>query len=224
MATKPVPPRTAPRLYLATSPLADPSAVVSTLPDLLRAADVAAVLLKFAPVDERSMIQCAKTIAPIVQATGAALLLDEHFELAARAGADGANISGVDALEDALATLKPDRILGVGGLNTRHDAMLAGEAGADYVLFGEPDESGVRPSADAIFKRLHWWAEVFEPPCVGYAGTPEEAGLFAETGTDFIFVGDFVWQDSRGPRAALAEVSEIIQKHFDHAFARTKII
>ncbi len=225
MATKPKPvsPRATPRLYLATLPIADPSAVTAALPELLAAADVAAVLLKFASADERGMIQCAKAIAPVVQNGGAAFLLDGHFEFAARAGADGANISGVEALEDALSTLKPDRILGVGGLNTRHDAMMAGEAGADYVLFGELDEDGERPSAEAIFERLQWWAEVFEPPCVGYAATLDEAGLFAESGADFILVGDFIWQDSRGPRAALIEASEIVNKHFDRASGRSKV-
>jgi thiamine-phosphate pyrophosphorylase len=225
MATKPkpVPPRPAPRLYLATLPIKDPSTVVAALPELLAAADVAAVLLKFASADERGMIQCAKAVAPVVQRAGAAFLLDNHFELAARAGADGANISGIEVLEDALSTLKPDRILGVGGLNTRHDAMMAGEADADYVLFGEPDAAGERPSAEAIFDRLQWWAEVFEVPCVGYAATLDEAGLFAESGADFILVGDFIWQDSRGPRAALIEASEIVSKHFDRAFEPSKV-
>ncbi len=169
------------------------------------------------------MIQRAKTIAPIAQNAGAALLLDQHFELAARAGADGANIRGIDALDDALSALKPDRILGVGGLHTRHDAMLAGEAGADYVLFGEPDENGARPSREAIFERLQWWAEVFEPPCVGFAATLDEAGLFAESGADFILAGDYIWQDSRGPRTALIETSEAVQMHFDRVFGRTKV-
>ncbi len=224
MATKskPIPPRPAPRLYLATPPIADPSSIASALPELLAAADVAAVLLKLAPADERSMIQRAKAIAPIAQQAGAALLLDNHFELAARSGADGANIGGIDALDDALSALKPDRILGVGGLNTRHDAMVAGEAGADYVLFGEPDKDGARPSAEAVFERLQWWAEVFEPPCVGYAATMDEAGLFAESGADFILVGDFIWQDSRGPRAALIETGEAVHKHFDAVFGKAK--
>ncbi|MEW6767251.1 MAG: thiamine phosphate synthase [Pseudomonadota bacterium] len=224
MATKqrPVPPRPAPRLYLATPLVAEPSSLVAVLPELLAAADVAAVLLTFAPADERSMTEHAKTIAGIVQKTGAALLLDGHFGLAARAGADGANISGIADLEDAISTLKPDRILGVGGLHTRHDAMIAGESGADYVLFGEPAEDGERPSSEAIFERLQWWAEVFEPPCVGYAATLQEAGLFAESGADFILVGEFIWQDERGPRAALIETSQIVQKHFDAAFGNAK--
>lgn len=220
MATKPkpLPPRPAPRLYLATPAIADPSSMVAAMPDLLAAADIAAVLLRFSQSDERGMIQCAKALAPIVQSAGAALLLDRRFELAARSGADGANIDGIQHLEEALSTLKPDRILGVGGLNTRHDAMIAGESGADYVLFGEPDAHGERPAPDAIFERLKWWSEIFEPPCVGFAASRDEAALFTEAGADFILIGDYVWNDPRGPRASLTETGEMVAKHFDKAF------
>ena len=133
MATKskPIPPRPAPRLYLATQPVADPTALVSALPKLLAVADVAAVLLRLVPSDERETIKRVKAIVPVVQKAGAALLLDGHFELVARSGADGANISGIEAMQEAMPTLKPDRIIGVGGLVTRHDAMTAGEADAD---------------------------------------------------------------------------------------------
>ena len=89
-------------------------------------------------------------------------------EIVARAGADGAHVSGIDAVSEALTALKPERIVGVGGLQSRHDAMTAGEAGRrDYVLFGEVDENGHRPQLEAIVERVQWWAEVFEPPCVG---------------------------------------------------------
>ena len=94
-------------------------------------------------------------------------------------GADGAHLNGLAALEDALPSLKPDRIAGVGGLATRHDSMAAGERGADYVLFGEPDANGQRPSVEAIAERLQWWDELFEPPCVGFAASREEAAEFA---------------------------------------------
>ncbi len=193
------------------------------LPDVLAAADVAAVLLRFEKTDERTMIQCAKVLAPIVQNAGSALILDGQFEITARSGADGANVYGIDLLEDALSTLKPDRILGIGGLNSRHDAMVAGDAGADYLLFGEPDEHGDRPSSEAIFERLQWWAEIFEPPCVGFAVSAEEAGLFAEAGADFILVGDFIWQDSRGPRTAMIETSTIVKKHFELSFGQSAV-
>ena len=91
------------------------------------------------------MISRIKALLPAVQNAGAALLLDGHVELVARAGADGAHLNGLAAMEDAMPSLKPDRIAGVGGLATRHDSMAAGEAGADYVLFGEPDAKGSAP-------------------------------------------------------------------------------
>jgi thiamine-phosphate pyrophosphorylase len=210
MATKSAPPRPAPRLYLATPVVDDPSALAASLAGVLAAIDVAAVLLRLQPSDPRTMITRVKTLAPMVQNSGAALLLDGHVDLVARGGADGAHLTGIEAMAEALPTLKPDRIAGVGGLVTRHDSMSAGEAGADYVLFGEPDARGQRPSTEAIAERLQWWAELFEPPCVGFAGSLEEAREFAAAGADFVLVGDFIWADLRGPAAALSEVAQAI--------------
>ena len=146
------------------------------------------------------MISRIKALAPAVQDAGAALLIEGHVELVARGGADGAHLAGIAALEEALPSLKPDRIAGVGGLATRHDSMAAGELGADYVLFGEPDAQGERPSAEAIAERLQWWDELFEPPSVGFAASREEAQTFAAAGADFVLVGDFIWADPRGAR------------------------
>src|SRR3954464_136557 len=212
MAAKPAPPRPAPRLYLATPLIDDPAPLLASLPGLLAAADVAAVLLRLKQTDPRSMISRIKALAPAVQDSGAALLLDGHVELVARAGADGAHLTGIAALEEALASLKPERIAGVGGLTTRHDSMAAGEAGADYVLFGEPDKNGQRPSVEAIAERLQWWEELFEPPCVGFAVSREEAFEFAAAGADFILVGDFIWADPRGAKAALEEAEQTIRQ------------
>jgi thiamine-phosphate pyrophosphorylase len=168
------------------------------------------------------MISRVKTLAPVIQNAGAALLLDGHVELVARGGADGAHLNGLAALEDALPSLKPDRIAGVGGLATRHDSMAAGERGADYVLFGEPDANGQRPSADAIAERLQWWDELFEPPCVGFAVSCEEAAEFASSGADFVLVGDFVWADPRGAKAALTDAGQAIAQAYEAAFGKTK--
>src|SRR6266566_2884034 len=120
------PRRPAPRLYLVTPQ--DPAGL--------------AVLLRLPQGDERARIDHAKALAPTVRNKGAALLLDGHADLAVRAGADGAHLGGVEALTAALPMLKPAHIAGCGRLTTRHDAMLAGEAGADYVMFGEPDATG----------------------------------------------------------------------------------
>jgi thiamine-phosphate pyrophosphorylase len=212
MANKPAPPRPLPRLYLATPVIDDPAPLVAALPQVLAGADVAAVLLRLKQTDQRTMITRIKAIAPAVQASGAALLVDGHVELVARAGADGAHLGSLAALEEALPSLKPDRIAGVGGLPTRHDSMAAGELGADYVLFGEPDAAGQRPSSEAIAERLEWWAELFEPPCVGFAASREEAYEFAAAGADFVLAGDFVWADPRGVAAALADVEQAIRQ------------
>jgi thiamine-phosphate pyrophosphorylase len=211
MATKPAPPRPLPRLYLATPIVDDPSALAASLPGLLTGADIAAVLLRLKSTDPRSMISRIKALAPAVQDSGAALLIEGNAELVARSGADGAHLTGIEAMQEALPTLKPDRIAGVGGLITRHDSMSAGEAGADYVLFGEPNANGARPSADAIAERLQWWAELFEPPCVGFAATFDEAKEFAAAGADFILVGDVIWGDPRGPAAALMDAEQTIR-------------
>lgn len=218
MASKPAPPRPLPRLYLATPVVDDPSALIASLPGLLAGADIAAVLLRLQATDQRSMITRIKALAPPIQNAGAALLLDGHVELVARAGADGAHLAGIAALKEALPNLKPDRIAGVGALATRHDSMVAGELGADYVLFGEPDAKGARPSTGAIAERIGWWAELFEPPCVGYAASRDEASEFVMAGADFILVGDMIWQDSRGPATALAELGQAIRQ----AFAATR--
>jgi thiamine-phosphate pyrophosphorylase len=212
MATKSTPPRPVPRVYLATPIVDDPASLIAGLPALLAGADVAAVLLRLKPADPRSMISRIKALAPVIQNGGAALLLDGHAELVARSGADGAHVTGIDAMQEALPTLKPDRIAGVGGLATRHDSMAAGEAGADYVLFGEPDASGQRPSSDAIAERLQWWAELFEPPCVGFAATLDELSEFAAHGADFVLVGDFIWADPRGAAAALMDAERAIRQ------------
>ncbi|MGE0563995.1 MAG: thiamine phosphate synthase [Pseudolabrys sp.] len=195
-------PRPAPRLYLVTPPVADADTFAADLAAALDGADVAAVLVRLADGDERALTNRIKILAPVVQNEGAALLIDGHARLAARAGADGAHLTGITAFTEALETLKPDRIAGVAGLATRHDAMLATEAGADYVMFGEPTEQG-RPPFPAVLDRIAWWAEVFESPCVGYAGDAEEAAALAATGADFVAV-DFIWSDPRGPRAATA--------------------
>ncbi|MDB5656375.1 MAG: thiamine monophosphate synthase [Tardiphaga sp.] len=192
----------------------DPAALIASLPGLLKKADVAAVLVRLKTTDQRTMISRIKALAPAIQPSGAALLIDRHAELVARAGADGAHLDGVEAMEDAMPSLKPDWIAGIGGLPTRHDSMAAGEAGVDYVLFGEPDANGERPSVEAIAERLQWWAELFEPPCVGYAATLEETREFAAAGADFVLVGDLIWDDPRGPAAALQDAEAALRQGY----------
>ena len=106
-------------------------------------------------------------------------------------------------MQEAVAAIKPERIVGAGGLASRHDAMLAAEAGADYVMFGEPDAAGHRPSFEAIHERVEWWAEVFEIPCVAYAASLGEIGALAAA--EFIALGPTILSEPCGPAAAVTD-------------------
>jgi thiamine-phosphate pyrophosphorylase len=181
------------RLYLITPPIEDPRLFAADLESALAAADVAAVLLRFAGGEERDLREPVARLAPLIQTRGVALLLDGRPELARGLDADGAHLTGADALDRAIGSLQPERIAGAGGLKTRHDAMIAAESGADYVMFGEPDAAGRRPPFPAIIERVAWWAELFEPACVGYAGSLEEVGGLVAAGADFVALGDPVW-------------------------------
>jgi thiamine-phosphate pyrophosphorylase len=202
------------RLYLVTPLLGDIAPFVDPLAAALQAGDVAAVLLRLEDADERTLVNRAKSLAAIVQRGDVALLLAGRAELVARAGADGAHLAGLEALDAALPVLKPDRIAGAGGLLSRDDAMVAGERGADYVMFGEPAffltpqagegfAAGRRPSLDAVAERLAWWAELFQPPCIGYAAHLDEVGVLAQAQADFVALGDWVWTHAQGPAAAV---------------------
>jgi thiamine-phosphate pyrophosphorylase len=209
--------RPAPRLYVVTPPIGGSASSRATgveaaaefsqsWAQALRGVDAAAVLLRLVDADERSLINAIKAAAP-VQDAGAALLVDGRADLVARGGGDGAHLIGLDALRVALPQLKPDRIAGAGGIESRHDAMVAGEAGADYVMFGEPDADGTRPGLAAVVDWVAWWAELFEIPCVAYAGGLDEIEPLAAAGADFIALGAALFRDSRGLESALADAA-----------------
>jgi thiamine-phosphate pyrophosphorylase len=201
------------RLYLftpilGTTSLDDTASFARELDAALAAADVAAVLLRLEDGEERTLIDRAKTIAAVVQRRDIAFLLDGRPEIVARVGADGAHLTGIAAFAAALGLLKPDRIAGAGGLHSRHDAMLAGQSGADYAMFGEPDREGRRPPVQALQERLEWWDELLELPCVGYAASPDEVAMLVQAGADFVALGDWIWTYPSGAAAGVAAAAE----------------
>jgi thiamine-phosphate pyrophosphorylase len=200
------------RLYLVTPPILDAAAIADDLAAALNAAEIAAVLLRLADGAEPELIERIGALRILIQSNGAALLLDGHAALVARTQADGAHLSGVDTLKAAVPALKPKYIAACGALASRHDAMLAGEAGADYVMFGEPDAQGQRPRLDAILERVSWWAEVMTIPCVGYAARLDEIAAIAQAGAEFVAVGETIWRhDMRAAIDALARVPEPVR-------------
>lgn len=169
---------------------------------LVRAGDIAAVVARVA--DGPKERERLAALATPIQQTGAAFLLDGRADLVAAVGADGAHLPGVSPLRAALPALKPRHIAGVGGLASRHHAMEAGEAGADYVLFGDL-EGPFEHTLDAV----DWWAELFEVPCVGIARTEEEALALARAGADFVALdGPMLTEAAIGKVDALIRVAE----------------
>jgi thiamine-phosphate pyrophosphorylase len=205
------------QIYLLTPLLreADLSDFASTLASVLGGGEVACVLARLAPDAEGDAKKIVTRLVEIAANAGAAMLVDNDPRLAARIGADGAHMtSGGAALSEALASLKPERIVGVGLLRTRDEAMNAGEAGADYVMFGEPRRDGFTPPAGETLERVEWWAEIFEPPCVGYAASLGDIAPLADAGADFVALGDAIWS-APAPVEALAQARAILARRPD---------
>jgi thiamine-phosphate pyrophosphorylase len=185
----------APQLYLVIPPQLIVQLATLDVREVLRAAPVAAALLQIPEPADRDFLAALKPVVSAVQAAGAAVLIGGDPRLVGRFGADGIHVATPETLDEALQSLKPDYIVGAGGLDTRHAAMAAAEAGADYVMFGDPDAAGQRAGFKMVLERVEWWSEVFEPPCVGFARSPDEVRPLAQAGADFVAVGQFVWSD-----------------------------
>jgi thiamine-phosphate pyrophosphorylase len=149
-------------------------------------------------------------VATAVQRRDVALLLDGRPDIVGRAGADGAHLTGIEAFTAALPALKPDRIAGAGGLRSRHDAMLAAESGADYVMFGEHDWRGNLPPREAVLERVRWWADLVEVPCIGYAASADDVRPLAQAGADFVALGDWLWTHPDGAIAAVTAAANAL--------------
>ena len=192
------------RLILLAPSEENTTELCARLAPLVEAVPFDAVILPVMGGDDRARINHAKSVAAIVQNQNAALLLMDSFELVARTGADGVHLTNSVSLAEALSVLKPlDRIVGVAGLKARHDAMEAAEAGADYVMFGEPRADGSLPAASAVLERAEWWAELFQTPCVAFATDAEMAVSLAETGAEFVAFAPEIVSHSQDNAAAL---------------------
>ena len=193
------------RLYLITPPLEAAQPFDKALAAALGAGDVACVLARFATSDPGQRKAILRALTPLAQDHGAALLVDGDAQLAARAGADGVHLTGAgEALDQAIESLKPERIVGVGRLDSRDECMSAGEQDIDYLMFGAPSDP---TSPDAILERTRWWAEIFNVPCVAFARSLEEIEPLADAGAEFIALEAAVWDNPRGPAAAVSEAT-----------------
>lgn len=209
----------APRLVLVTPVLTDAEDFRPALTEAFASGQIASLLLRLGPADERTLINRVKALAPIAQAQEAAVVVElvgahefghDAAQIATRGGADGVHVDDREELRVLRERYRDGHIIGAGRLETKHDAMQAGEFGADYVLFGEPDETGAPPAFDTLLERAHWWAEIFETPCVVIAPTLSAIPEIAETGVEFVALGEPVWTHADGPRAAIAEALSVL--------------
>jgi thiamine-phosphate pyrophosphorylase len=193
---------------LVTPPVADAEAMAFRLMQAMAGGDIAAVLLRLAPGDDRSRIERVKRLAGPVQANNVALVVEDNALVATRGGADGVHLTGGPAaVSEARSSLKSERIIGIGGLRARHDAMDAGEAGVDYVMFGEPRPDGSLPPLAAVIERAGWWAEIFETPCVAYAPDAESIPALVETGAEFVALGAWAFEEGQDIRALVEQAN-----------------
>ncbi len=194
------------RLYLATPALTEAESFLPALQEALAGDGVACVLLRLAEAKAPQAAELTKKIVAPTQARGVALVIDGGEELVETTGADGAHVAGAGAdLTAAIKRLGPKYIVGAGRLATRHEAMLAGEAGADYVLFDAGNSEAPPDMQKALLERVAWWSEVFTTPCVARAQSLDQIRPLLGAGADFLMLDDCVWRDPRGPRAAMED-------------------
>jgi thiamine-phosphate pyrophosphorylase len=167
---------------------------------------VASVQLRLKDVDDDTIRRACDVLRPVTQKHGVAFILNDRPDLALATGCDGVHVGQQDAsYDEARRLLGPDRIVGVTCHASRHLALEAAEAGADYVAFGAFFPTTTKVSGHtADIEILEWWSEIMTVPSVAIGGiTPENCGPLVQAGTDFLAVVSAVWNHPAGPGAAV---------------------
>ena len=208
----PPPKRTEPcRVYLIS-----PQDVGGDFPDRLRSVAssdvVSAFQLRVKDVGEHELARLAEPLQRICADAGVAFIVNDSVSLAKRLAADGVHLGQKDGdVREARAALGPQAQIGVTCHDSRHLAMEAGEAGADYVAFGAFYPTTTKPSPyrpDPSI--LSWWSSIFEIPCVAIGGiTPQNGRPLVEAGADFLAVCQAVWGAS-DPAKVVAEFNGLL--------------
>ena len=201
------------QLYLITPPRLE-AGFEDTLAEALNAGDVAALQLRLKDHSVEEIKRLAPPLIKLAQSMGVAVILNDDPELAVALGCDGVHVGQGDApVKAARAAIGPDRMLGVTCHDSRHLAMQAGEAGADYVAFGAfyPTATKDAPTT-ADPEILEWWSDLFELPCVAIGGiTVDNAKPLIEAGADFLAVSSGVWSHVDGPAAAVIAFNALMR-------------
>ena len=202
------------RLNLITPPrLEDLAAFGHTLAQTLDAGDVAALQIRLKDVADEIVAAAVDVLSPIAQARGAAVILNDRPDLAARLGCDGVHVGQSDAaLAEARKIMGPDAMIGVTCHDSLHLAMEAAEGGADYVAFGAFFPTTTKEvTAHAELDLLTGWQADMMIPCVAIGGiTAANVRGIARAGADFAAVSAGVWAYPDGPAAAVKAINHEI--------------
>jgi thiamine-phosphate pyrophosphorylase len=201
------------RLYLISPPRIAPTDFSGVLKDALKGGDVASFQLRLKHVSDDEIRRATDTLRPIVQAAGAAFILNDRPDLAAELGCDGVHVGQEDASYAEARAALPNSIVGVTCHDSRHLAMDAGEAGADYVAFGAffPTQTK-EPKSVADIELLQWWAQAMVVPVVAIGGiTIANAPALITAGADFLAVAAGVWEHGGGPQEAVREFNTLFK-------------
>ena len=204
------------RLYLVTPPVFEPEQFVAPLESALHGGDVASVQLRLKGTSDDAVLHAGKILKPVVQGAGAALIVNDRPDLAMAVGADGVHVGLEDATyAEARALLGPERIVGVTCHDSRHLAIEAAEAGADYVAFGAFFPTATKqPKTRCAIELIEWWADTMVVPCVAIGGiTVENCGPLIKSGADFLAVSSGVWDFPAGPAAAVQAFNSLFAMH-----------
>lgn len=210
-------PRPKTRLYLITPPQVELAVFADTLEVALAAGDVACLQLRLKNADgtaalEADIAAAIEKLIPLAHAHDVAFLLNDNPAMAKKYGCDGAHIGQSDMpYKEARALMGDDAIIGVTCHDSKHLAMEAGDAGADYVAFGAfYDTTTKDASSRATADILAFWQEFVELPCVAIGGiTPDNAAPLVEAGADFIAASSSVWQHKDGAAAAIMQFNQL---------------
>src|SRR5260221_953083 len=201
------------RLYLVTPPAFDPLRFRDALTQALAAGDVACVQLRLKDAADDELRRAGDCRRPMGQRRGPAFLLNDRPDLAAQAGCDGVHVGQQDPpYDEARRLLGADRIVGVTCHDSRHLAIDAAEAGADYVAFGAFFPTTTKPSHyRPSLELLAWWGEIMTVPSVAIGGiTPRNSAPLVCAGPDFLAAFIAGWGHPEGPRAAVREFNRAI--------------
>lgn len=194
------------RLYLITPPKLEAKSFAETLKRALGAGDVASLQLRLKDVPDDEIRRAVEVLMPIAQRADVAFILNDRPDLAQQMRCDGVHIGQEDAsYAEARLIVGKDAVVGVTCHDSRHLAIEAAEAGADYVAFGAFFPTTTKePKARAEIEIVQWWAEMMVVPQVAIGGiTVDNARPLIEAGADFLAVSSGVWDHKNGPAAAV---------------------